>query len=263
MRIAEIFFSIQGEGKLVGVPSVFIRTSGCNLRCTWCDTPYTSWSPEGESLEVEAIVDQVAAHSSRFVVITGGEPMIAPGIEDLTRALKERDYHITIETAATVWKDVACDLASISPKLANSTPWDRDPEWAKRHEADRINLDVIRRFMALPDYQLKFVVDSPEDLQEIDALLGELERRSSSTSVVNPPQSRRAKGEGLAGPSGTPNLARTQVTVPPLNVLLMPQGVTKEALDAKSPWLAALCKGKGYRFCPRLHIALYGNTRGT
>ena len=227
MKIAEMFFSIQGEGKLAGMPSIFIRTSGCNLRCTWCDTPYTSWTPEGESFEIDAIVDQVAKHPSRYVVITGGEPMIAPGIEKLTTALRERDYHITIETAATVWKNVACDLASISPKLSNSTPWARDARWAEKHEAARINLDVIRRFMTMPDYQLKFVVDTPDDLPEIDALLADL------------------------GP------------VDPANILLMPQGVTREELDAKGLWLAELCKQRGYRFCPRLHIALFGNTRGT
>jgi len=227
MKIAEIFFSIQGEGKLVGIPSVFIRTSGCNLRCTWCDTPYTSWSPEGESLDIDTIVNRVAEHPTRYVVLTGGEPMIAPGIEELTIALHERSYHITIETAATVWKDVVCDLASVSPKLANSTPWARDAEWAARHEAERINLDVIRRFMTMPDYQLKFVVDAPEDLAEIDALLATL-------------------GDIVTS-----------------NILLMPQGVTREALDAKALWLAELCKQRGFRFCPRLHIDLFGNTRGT
>ncbi len=228
MKISEIFHSIQGEGKLAGLPSLFIRTSGCNLRCTWCDTPYTSWAPEGEEMSIEAIVRRVEAARCRYVVLTGGEPLIAPGVEALTQRICAAGFHLTIETAATVWKDVVCDLASISPKLANSTPRSREGgRWAVAHDAQRINLDTIRRFMAMPDYQLKFVVDASDDLAEIDDLLAHIES---------------VKAE---------------------NVLLMPQGVSREELDARGPWLADLCKQRGFRFCPRLHIALYGHTRGT
>ena len=228
MDISEIFYSIQGEGRLAGVPSAFIRTSGCNLRCTWCDTPYTSWEPEGESLPVNTVLARIAEMPTRYVVLTGGEPMIDADVVALTHRLKEEGYHTTIETAATVWKDVVCDLASISPKLANSTPVQRDEgRWADAHEKNRINLGTIRRFMALADYQLKFVVDSPDDLGEIEALLTQL---------------------GAYEPS---------------EVLLMPQGVTSEELAEKGPWIADLCKQRGFRFCPRLHIALFGNTRGT
>ena len=123
MRIAEIFYSVQGEGSLVGVPSVFVRTSGCNLRCSWCDTPYTSWNPEGEDLTVEEILARADRFpAARHVVLTGGEPMIAPGIVELSQRFRELGLHITIETAGTVFAPVACDLMSISPKLANSTP---------------------------------------------------------------------------------------------------------------------------------------------
>lgn len=228
MKIAEIFHSIQGEGKLAGVPSVFIRTSGCNLRCVWCDSPYTSWRPEGEQVSIDTILEQVASFDCKHVVLTGGEPLIAPGVEELTRRLRDAKYHLTIETAATVWRDVVCDLASISPKLANSTPWDREEgRFAKAHEENRIEVEAIRRFMALGDYQLKFVVDRPEDLNEIDELLGRLGAFERA------------------------------------NVLLMPQGVTNEELEPKASWIAQLCKEREFRFCPRLHIALFGNTRGT
>src|SRR2546421_5370438 len=88
VKISEIFYSIQGEGMLTGVPSVFVRTSGCNLRCTWCDTPYTSWIPEGADKTVEQIVAEVRAHPARHVVVTGGEPMIAEHTTDLTEALR-------------------------------------------------------------------------------------------------------------------------------------------------------------------------------
>jgi 7-carboxy-7-deazaguanine synthase len=228
VKINEIFYSIQGEGKLAGVPSIFIRTSGCNLRCTWCDSPSTSWEPVGHSMDIDQVLDRVSDFASTYVVLTGGEPMIAQGIEELTHRLKEGGYHLTIETAATVWKDVVCDLASISPKLSSSTPWTRaDGRRADAHEEHRLNLDTIRRFMAMPDYQLKFVVDAPEDLTEIDSILARL------------------------------------VPVESANVLLMPQGVTQEEFASRGRWVAELCKQRGFRFCPRLQISLYGNTPGT
>ena len=228
MKINEIFQSIQGEGKLCGMPSVFIRTSGCNLRCVWCDTPYASWQPEGESLTIDGVFERLAAYDAVHVVITGGEPMIDPEVVELTSRLKQAGYHITIETAATVWKDVVCDLASISPKLANSTPWERDGgRWAQTHEATRIDLKTIKRFMCFPDYQLKFVVDSPDDLGEIDTLLAQLGRFD------------------------------------PGDVLLMPQGVTQAELGEKGRWIAEICNRRGFRYCPRLQITLFGHTRGT
>src|SRR5579885_756782 len=99
LKIAEVFYSVQGEGSLIGTPSVFVRTSGCNLRCVWCDTPYTSWHPEGEERSIDSIVEEVNRYGAQHVVLTGGEPMIAPGIEELTHRLSQ---HITIETAGTV-----------------------------------------------------------------------------------------------------------------------------------------------------------------
>src|SRR5947209_8183444 len=148
MKIAEIFFSIQGEGRLAGVPSAFVRTSGCNLRCAWCDTDYTSWQPEGEHLSVTAILDRLVEYPTKHVVVTGGEPMLLPEVVDLCAGLRERGYHITIETAATVFRPVVCHLASLSPKLSNSTPWQREGgRWALRHEQHRLRPDVIRAFM--------------------------------------------------------------------------------------------------------------------
>src|ERR1019366_5577477 len=110
LKIAELFYSIQGEGSLVGVPSVFIRTSGCNLRCAWCYTPYTSWQPEGVEMPLDRILDEVRAYPTRHVVVTGGEPMISPEIVPLTTRLHALGLHLTIETAGTVFQPVACDL---------------------------------------------------------------------------------------------------------------------------------------------------------
>jgi 7-carboxy-7-deazaguanine synthase len=222
MKVAEIFYSVQGEGSLIGVPSIFVRTSGCNLRCSWCDTPYTSWKPEGQELPLDEILEQVAAYSARHVVVTGGEPMIAPEIVPLTKRLRARGLHITIETAGTVVAPVDCDLMSISPKLANSTP---EGPWAAQHERLRIQPGVLRRLMESYDYQLKFVVARPEDLEEIHQMVGEL-------------QADRGK------------------------VILMPEGVDSGTLRERGAWLAETAKREGYRFTPRLHIELWGNRRG-
>jgi 7-carboxy-7-deazaguanine synthase len=223
LRIAEIFYSIQGEGSLVGVPSVFVRTSGCNLRCSWCDTPYTSWNPEGGDWTVEQILAETGAYPARHVVVTGGEPMIAHEIVELTRAFRGRGLHITIETAGTVFAPVECDLMSISPKLANSTP---AGEWSARHERLRIQPETLRRLTAAYDYQLKFVIAKPEDLVEVGALVDALDA-----------------GAG--------------------KVILMPEGVDAAVLRERGVWLAEICKRDGFRFTPRLHVELYGNRRGT
>jgi 7-carboxy-7-deazaguanine synthase len=222
LRIAELFYSIQGEGALVGVPSFFIRTSGCNLRCSWCDTPYTSWQPEGVEMELERILDEVRAHPARHVVVTGGEPMIAPEILPLTEKLRDAGMHITIETAGTVFHPVACDLMSISPKLANSTPEGR---FGAQHERLRIQPPILAELMARYDYQLKFVIEAPTDLAEVCELVGAL----------------AADRE---------------------RVILMPEGTDPDRLRERSLWLAEICKDEGFRFSPRLHVDLYGNRRG-
>ncbi len=226
MRISEIFYSIQGEGSLLGMPSIFVRTSGCNLRCQWCDTPYASWNPEGEDLSLEQIAYAVAQFKASHVVITGGEPMIAPQIVALTKQTREAGMHITIETAGTVFQPVICDLMSISPKLANSTPHDRDNgRWAAQHERLRLQPAVIRQLTREYPFQLKFVVSSAEDLPEIESVIG-------------------------------------QCGADPSRVILMPEGTERETLRTRSIWLAEVCKEKGYRLSPRLHVDLWGDRRG-
>ena len=222
MKIAELFYSLQGEGALVGVPSVFVRTSGCNLRCSWCDTPYTSWQPEGNEFSIEQILDEVKAHPARHVVVTGGEPMILPEIVPLTERLRALGLHITMETAGTVFRPVACDLMSISPKLANSTP---SGPWAAQHDRLRIQPDTLLELMRRFEYQLKFVIASPGDLDEVRALL-----------------------EVLRADRG--------------RVILMPEGTDRDTIRERSLWLAEICKDEGFRFSPRLHVELYGNQRG-
>ncbi len=231
MLISEIFYSIQGEGELTGVPSVFVRTSGCNLRCTWCDTPYASWNPEGAQRSVAQIVAAVEAFpAARHVVLTGGEPMIAKELRELATAVKQTGRHITIETAATVAPEgIACDLASLSPKRLNSAPdAAAHGAWRKKHEATRWQPDVVRAWIDRYPYQFKFVVSRPEDVEELEHMLAALQRE-----------------------------------VPRHKVLLMPEATTLERMRGRATWLGELCKARGYRYAHRLHIELYGNKRGT
>src|SRR5579864_1800983 len=196
LKIAELFYSVQGEGSLVGVPSFFIRTSGCNLRCAWCDTPYTSWNPEGADITLDQIVDEVKVHPARHVVVIGGEPMIAPEIIPLTERLRGLGLHITIETAGTVFEPVTCDLMSISPKLANSTPLSGRisgpgdsqvaQRWAAQHDRLRINRRVLEDLMARYQYQLKIVIEKTADLEEVRELVSSL--RADPQRVVLMPE---------------------------------------------------------------------------
>jgi 7-carboxy-7-deazaguanine synthase len=226
VKISEIFYSLQGEGALVGVPSVFVRTSGCNLRCVWCDTPYTSWAPEGDAMSIDQIMDRVLEHPAKHVVVTGGEPMIAAEIVALTEKFRAAGLHITIETAGTVFAPVVCDLISISPKLANSTPHEREGgRWAPQHERLRLQPEILKRLTFEYDYQLKFVVSSPNDLAEIEQI-------------------------------------RSLCAAPEEKIILMPEGTKSELLHERALWIAELCKERGYRFSPRLHVDLWGDCRG-
>jgi 7-carboxy-7-deazaguanine synthase len=224
MFIAETFTSIQGEGILAGVPSHFIRTSGCNLRCRWCDTPYASWEPEGEQKKVPELIDGAVASGARHVVVTGGEPLIQWEIGVLTRGLAEAGLHITVETAGTVDPPFNCDLLSLSPKTANSDPTDGNRDRHRRLRSD--HAPMVRLLERFPDYQLKFVVEDAEDLADIHELLAELG------------------------------------TVDPARVLLMAQGTTAEEVAERAPTVADLCLEHGFRYTPRLHLDLFGGGRG-
>lgn len=228
MLISEIYQSIQGEGSLTGQESVFVRTSGCNLRCSFCDTPYTSWNPEGDNLSIEAILERVTDFAGTHVVITGGEPMIASQMPALTSQLRALGQHITIETAGTVFQSVDCDLMSISPKLSNSVPsMERAGQWRGRHDRRRVNYDTVSKLMANHAYQLKFVVSDPEDMVEIIDFCNRL---------------------------GGVQCDR---------VLLMPEGTDPEVLRRREGWVRQLCHDHGFTFCPRMHIVWFGNRRGT
>jgi len=225
MRIAEIFHSVQGEGGLTGTPSVFVRTTGCNLRCVFCDTPYTSWEPEGEQIAWQSVRDKVLGYDCRHAVLTGGEPLLQPELVPLTQALHDAGLHITIETAGTVYRPVHADLMSVSPKLSNSTP--EAGLWQSRHEQARDNEQIASKLFDDFSCQLKFVVDKPTDLAEVDAYVARFPKVSAD------------------------------------HVWLMPQGITVEELKPKEPWIKQAAADRGYHVSRRLHIELFGNTRGT
>jgi len=225
MQISEIFYSLQGEGFLAGAPSVFVRLAGCPLRCRWCDTKY-AWSKEaGVHYSIEKIVQTVQQWPCKFVVVTGGEPMISLELPELVQKLTESGKHITIETVGIAFiQDLACDLMSISPKLSNSTP--AEPELAAIHEDLRLDIPVLGELIDNYEYQLKFVVDSQDDLPEIQQTVKKI---------------------------GNVDLEK---------VMLMPQAETRDELLAKSTMVADMCKRTGFTFCQRLQILLWNNERG-
>lgn len=222
MKVSEIFYSLQGEGGLVGVPGVFIRLAGCPLRCKWCDTGY-AWSADtGEEMDIERIIEETEKQNTDYVIVTGGEPMVQNDLPELLKSLKSNGKHITVETAGIVYRqNLDCDLMSISPKLSNAGL--EQPETDAFRSPD---VDVLKKLTADYDYQLKFVIDKPEDIGEVQDILGKI-------------------GE----------IEREQV-------FLMPQAATRQEFMEKAAFVAELCKRTGFRFSERLQILLWDTKRG-
>lgn len=156
-RIAEVFFSIQGEGATAGTPAVFVRLQGCSVGCAWCDTKY-SWDPgAGREVALEDLVEEAAAFPCRRCVITGGEPLESPLFSPLVHALRARGFTLEVETSGTLPPPaVTVDQWNVSVKLAGSgVP-----------EAKRINPEAIRRFLRLGAWW-KFVVVDAADVAEV------------------------------------------------------------------------------------------------
>lgn len=226
MKYSEIFYSLQGEGQLIGMPSVFFRTSGCNLRCTWCDTPYTSWEPENKTISVANAVKQITEFGVKHVVISGGEPCLQKNeLIALCEQLAAKGHHITLETNATIFVPVTAHLISMSPKLSNATPT-HAPHWAMIHERERLQLAVMRRFLVHYACQVKFVICDVDDVEEVQQL-------------------------------------QAQLPILPHTIILMPEGRTVDEINTRQQDLAEVCKKQGYRYSPRLHLNIWGNQRGT
>ena len=231
LYVTEQFVSVQGEGTLTGVPSTFVRLGGCNLRCSWCDTPYSSWKPEGEHIPLDALADDIARQGPRHVVLTGGEPMLQAGAVPLTEQLAARGFHITVETAGTVDAPLRMDLASISPKLSDSTPTE-PAAWARRHEATRSRPAVVARLVRDHEHQIKFVVGEDTDFGEIEQFIASVE-------------------------------AELGAPMAPEHILLMPRGRDPDTLNANLGRAVPEAVARGWRITDRLHVRLFGDTRGT
>ena len=229
LNISELFYSIQGEGRLAGVPSVFVRLAGCDLRCRWCDTPQAMEASQGRDITIEQIVSQISAYECANVVVTGGEPLLAQELPDLLAILSSEGRHITLETSATRFCELLCDLISISPKLSNSLPTGTDDPRYK--EQDRLNISAIRNYIDRHDYQLKFVVENETDLPEIEQVLKQLQDSEKNGKID------RNK------------------------VFLMPQARTRKQHSQLGPNVVQMCLKKGFRYCPRLQIELWDNQR--
>lgn len=179
---------------------------------------------------VDDVVSRVVKFGSDHCVLTGGEPMIAKGIHELAEKLRSAGKHITIETAATVpHEGIVCDLASLSPKLSNSTPDSASTNgWKERHERTRLQPTVIAEWIRNYDFQLKFVIADGKDLAEVEQLIDSI-----------------------------------GCSIPPSKILLMPEGIDVQQIRSRDETLIDLCKARGYRYCNRLQIELFGNTKGT
>ncbi|MGH7415955.1 MAG: 7-carboxy-7-deazaguanine synthase QueE [Candidatus Rokuibacteriota bacterium] len=158
-RIAETFYSIQGEGATAGHPAVFVRLQGCSVGCGWCDTRY-SWDPaSGREVELPALLDEVAAFPCRRAVITGGEPLESPLFAPLADALATGGYLVEVETSGTLAPAPDADAGiqwNVSVKLSGSGV----------AEAVRINPDAIRAFVGRQAWW-KFVLREPGEVGEV------------------------------------------------------------------------------------------------
>lgn len=229
LKVTEHFETIQGEGRFAGAPSLFIRLAGCNLRCWWCDTKFSSWSPEGETVEVAALCDLVRDSRSPDLVITGGEPMLFPEeVAFLTNAAKGCGKRVTIETAGTRWDGrVKPSLYSVSPKLASSTPGENFERERKLHLVNNVDthLPTFANLAAWGAAQFKYVVSTDVDIAEVGMQVAHL---------------------GIS----------------PSNVWIMPEGTNAELMLERGRWAVEVCKTHGWNLCLRQHVLLWGNRRG-
>ena len=151
VRITEIFYSLQGESNSVGLPTVFIRLTGCPLRCSYCDTAYAFQG--GEKMTLEAILTEVARYETRYVTVTGGEPMAQGSCVDLLDALVDRGYKVSLETSGAI------DLAAVNSAVVKVM----DLKTPSSKEAHRNRYENIA-YLTQKD-QVKFVISDQQDYE--------------------------------------------------------------------------------------------------
>jgi len=232
LLLSEDFYSLQAEGKFLGVPSYFIRTTGCNCRCSWlnsdgsitkCDTSYTSWEPDvGYKTTFGELLNKVRQTKAKHVVITGGEPFLQKGLVDIANNFIKNKYNVTIETNGTLYFDWLNRgiFMSISPKLLSANALKNE-----LHEKNNKWIETTRKLMTNYSYQLKFVYNNKKDEEEIENILNILP----------------ATGK---------------------NVYIMPQGISVLSLKEKSQEIWKMCCEHGWNMSPRLHIDVFGNIKG-
>lgn len=231
-----LFYTLQGEGKRVGHPCTFIRTNLCNLRCSWqnrdgsitrCDTPHTSFEPNGTKVSIDKILEYVLLQPSYEVVVSGGEPYFQKSVVDLFEELHRAGRFVTVETNGTIYREAPVDFISISPKLKSSSAC---PINGKKHDNNRINYGALAQFISNHNYQFKFVINEESEIIEIEEIRSELKKRT---------------GIDISD-----------------KIYLMPQGISEEQFKEKNEWLFEVCKRKNWKYTPRYHIHVYGARKG-
>jgi 7-carboxy-7-deazaguanine synthase len=277
--------TVQGEGKLLGMPCLFIRTSACNLRCAWigvdgkgspCDTPYSSHKPEKNPMDVAEIVKliQVNQGAIKHCIISGGEPtMQTEALGELLETLQACGFHTTIETNATIYDDKIAkhtNLFSMSPKLSSSTPHEAhlkdtkikyDEKWAERYERDRKNIPVIQQYInACYTTSLSYdknmlaggMIPANMDFKVKQGPKKADKDFQLKFVVTKPEDILEIENDFLAHLTGWK----------PEDICLMPEGITPEDLMERTSWVTQECIKRGWRFTPRLHALLFGVKRG-
>ncbi len=199
LKINEIFFSIQGETSYVGEPTVFVRLTGCHLRCSYCDTEYAFY--EGQKKTLDDIISEVQKHKTNYVCITGGEPLLQKPVLKLMEMLCDMNKIVSIETSG------ALPVSAVDPRVKRII----DVKTPSSQESKRFDLRNLENI--LPSTEFKFVIGSDEDFQYAERF-SEEHRLLEQARVLYSPAFRSVSGQWLAEKIlASPRPARLQLQV--------------------------------------------------
>ncbi len=184
LRITEIFYSLQGEARTIGRPTVFVRLTGCPLRCQYCDTTYAFTG--GEMMSLEAILSQVASYSPQYITVSGGEPLAQPNCRPLLTALCDAGYEVSLETSG------ALDIAGLDPRVSVVLDL-KTPDSGESHRNLMDNIPHLK-----PSDQVKFVICSRQDYQWARMKVDELKLTERVDDVLFSPSFQQIKAAELA-----------------------------------------------------------------